>query len=125
MREQILEPGDLFRNLFMLLLDLPAFEGCEPAQLHIQNCLRLEFAQFKTLDQVRLGNIGILRFTDRFDHRVEIVKRDQIAIENMLRARPSPNQNSCADNDRLAMFNENLQRTFQRERARLAIHQSQ
>jgi hypothetical protein len=41
--QQILKLGNLFRHLLMLFLDFPAFESRQPAQLHIQNCLGLDF----------------------------------------------------------------------------------
>ena len=47
--QQIFKMSDLLCDLFVLFFDLPAFQGGQPAQLHIQNGLRLDFAQFEAL----------------------------------------------------------------------------
>ncbi len=93
----------------MLFLDLPALEGRQPAQLHIQNCLRLELAQFEALDQIFLGNIGILRFANCFDDGIQIVQRDQIPIEDVLAGAGFRQLKiRAADNDRLTVLDEDL-----------------
>src|SRR6185503_14528649 len=58
--QQILQIGYLLSDLLVFLFDLPALQGSQTAQLHIQNGLRLKLAQLEMLDQVCLGLIGIL-----------------------------------------------------------------
>ena len=78
MRQQVLQVGDLRLHLLVFLFDLLAFQGGQPAQLHIQDGLRLQLAQLEALHQVRLGDIGVLRLADGLDDRIEVVQRDQI-----------------------------------------------
>src|SRR5690349_1096821 len=110
----------------MLLFDLPALQGCQPTQLHVQNRLRLKLAQIEALDQVLLGDIRILRLTDRLDDCVQIRQGDQISIEDMLtgtgflqlKVRPP-------DNDILSVLDKELQSPFQRQRARFSVYQGE
>ena len=50
MGQQVFQVSDVLCHLLMLFFDLPAFEGCQPAQLHIQNSLGLDLAQLETAD---------------------------------------------------------------------------
>ena len=125
-RQQIFQAGDLLSDLFVLFLDLPALQSGQPAQLHIQNCLRLELAQFEALDQVFLGNVGILRFADGLDDRIQVGQRDQVPIQDVLAGAGFLQlEIRAADDDCLPVLDEDLQSPFQRQSARLAIHQRQ
>lgn len=124
--KQIFEVGNLLCDLFVFLFDLPAFERGKAAQLHVEDRLRLQIAQLESLHQVRFGNIGILRFTNGLDDRVEICQRDQVTVKDVLpRPRLCQLEVRTADDDRLTMLDEYLQRALQRKRPRLAVHKGE
>ena len=110
MGQQVFQMSDVLCHLLMLFFDLPALEGGQPAQLHIQNGLGLDLAQIEAADQVLLGHIGILRFTDRLDDGVKIIERDQVAVEDVLAgAGLGKLEVRTADDHHLAVLDEDLQ----------------
>ena len=126
MCKQVLERSDEIRNLLMLVFDLLAFKGSQPAELHIQDGLRLKLAELKAGHQIRLRLIGILRFTDGPDDRVEVREGDQVSVEDMLAgARLCQLKLGTPDDDCLAMFDEDLQRLLERQRAGFPIDKRQ
>ena len=127
MGKQVFEMGDLFCNLLMFFFDLPTFECGQPAQLHIQNGLRLELAQFEAMrpnlfwqHQHPADSRMVLMTASR------LCQRNQIAIQDVLASTGFGQfKIRTADDDHLAMLDENLQGTLERQRARFAIHQAQ
>ena len=65
-----------------LALDLLPREPGEPAETEVENRLRLDLRQPELLlELLALGSV--VRLADDADHRVEIVERDQIALEHV------------------------------------------
>ena len=58
-RQQVFEIGNLFEHFFMLVLDLLAFQGSQPAQLQVKDGLGLGVAQLELRHQALTRNIGI------------------------------------------------------------------
>ena len=59
MCQQVLVVGDALEQFLMLILDLLALQGGQPAQLHIQDGLSLDLGELEALHQAFLGHIGI------------------------------------------------------------------
>ncbi|MPM19418.1 hypothetical protein SDC9_65842 [bioreactor metagenome] len=82
--------------------------------MHIQNSLRLDFAQFEACDQILFGGFHILGFTDSADDLVQVIEGDEQTIQNV-----SPGLGfsqfifRTTGNDVLAMFDVDLQRPFE------------
>ena len=81
--KDILKLSDGDQQGFVFIFDLLALKRGKAAQLHVQNGLRLDVGEIEAGDQVRLGNFGILRFTDGLDHRIEVSNCDQQTVQNM------------------------------------------
>ncbi len=67
-------------DLGELVDDLLALEGGQPAQLHVEDRVRLELVDLEQLDQALAGVVDLGRAPDQRDHLVEHVERlDQAA----------------------------------------------
>ncbi len=72
MSQKILQKSDRLEHFLVFVLDLLAFQRGQPPELHIEDGLGLEIAEFEAAHQPFLGLIGVLGFADGLDHRVEI-----------------------------------------------------
>ena len=78
--QDVLEVGDLGLDLGQVVDDALAFQGGQPAQLHVQDRLGLDLVDVEQLDQALAGDVDGLRRADQRDHLVERVERlDQTA----------------------------------------------
>src|SRR5207253_3570493 len=78
-----LETLDLLQDLCIFLDEFVALQLREPLEPHLQNCIRLDFAQCKFPHQADAGYIGRLRPSDQGNHCIQVIERDLEALENM------------------------------------------
>ena len=83
MGQQIFEIGDLVEQLVILVLKLLTFERRQPAQLHIENRLRLDLGKLKVFHQIVARRLHILAAANRVDHLVENIERAQQPFDNV------------------------------------------
>lgn len=69
--EDVLEVGDLGLDLGEVVDDLLPLEGCEPAQLHVEDRLGLDVVDVEQLDQAGTRDVDGLRRPDQRDDLVE------------------------------------------------------
>ena len=67
-----LETLDLLQDLCIFLDEFVALQLREPLEPHLQNRIRLDFAQRKFSHQADTGFIGRLRPPDQGDHRIQV-----------------------------------------------------
>ena len=78
--QDVLEVGDLLLDLGQIVDDLLPFQGRQPAQLHVEDGLRLDLVDVEQLDQAGACDVDRLRGADQRDHLVERIERlDQAA----------------------------------------------
>ncbi len=78
-----LQFSDLRAQLGRLIDDLLALKRSEPAQLHVQDGDRLDLGQGEPLHQLPARGVRRLGVADEVDHLVEMVERDQQALEDV------------------------------------------
>src|SRR4029453_9829412 len=81
--EDGLQLGDLRLQLGVLLLELAALQGGQPAQLHVQDGGGLELGERVALHQLGPGGVGRLGVADQVDDLVEVGEGDQQALEDV------------------------------------------
>ena len=67
----------------MLAADLVGLERRQPLQAHVEDRLRLDLGELELVDQAGAGVVRIVGGADQRDHRVEVVERDQEALEDV------------------------------------------
>ncbi len=67
----------------MFLFDFLPFQRSQPAQLHIQDRLRLDFGQAEAGDQPFARGVGIRRLADGVDDLVQVRQRHQQPFQNV------------------------------------------
>ena len=78
--QDVFQFGDLGLDLGQIVDDALALQCSQPAQLHVQDRLRLDFVDVEQLDQALARVVDGLRRPDQRDHLVERVERlDQAA----------------------------------------------
>ena len=124
--QQILQPGDGRQQVVVFLVQLLPFQRGQPAQLHIQDGLRLDFSQVKLLHQVVARRFHILAAPDGFNDGVNGVQRFQQPLHNV-RPVPRPPQLvlRAPPDDLLPMRHKVRNQVFQRQFLRLPVHQRQ
>ena len=70
-------------QLGVLGADLVGLERGQAGEAHVEDRLRLDLGELELLDQARAGDVGVGRGADQLDHRVEVVERDQQALEDV------------------------------------------
>ena len=81
--QQRVEVLDARDELGLLLVELGAGEPREAAQRHVEDVVRLDLAELELLHQLRPGFLGVLRAADDRDDLVEVVERDQQALDDV------------------------------------------
>ena len=81
--EDLLVPGDLLAQLGELVLDLVALEAGEAAQAHLEDGVGLDLREPEALDEASLGLDVGLRPADDLDDLVDVVERDDVALEDV------------------------------------------
>ena len=78
--QDVFQVGDLGLDLGQVVDDALTLQGGQPAQLHVQDGLRLDLVDVEQLDQAGPGDVDGLRRPDQRDDLVERVERfDQTA----------------------------------------------
>ena len=67
----------------MLVLDLLTRQPGQASKTHVENRLRLDLAQRELLHQAGACRIGVGGSSDQRDDRVDVVERDEVALENV------------------------------------------
>ena len=117
---------DLAEQRVVLVLDLLAFQCGQPAQLHVEDGLRLFVAEAEAGDQLALGVVGAVGGADDADDLVQELERDAQALQNVRPLARHAQQVLRAAGDHLdAMIHVDLQRALEAEQARLAVDQRQ
>ena len=75
--------GDPLLLVAVLVLDALALERGQRAQAQLEDRERLKLGQLELLHQAGLRSFGVGGGADQCDHRVEVVERDQVALENV------------------------------------------
>ena len=75
--------GDLLLQICELALDLLALERGESRQPQVQNRLRLRLRELERRHQAVASLLDVLRRADERDDRVEVVERDEVALEDV------------------------------------------
>ena len=81
--EKRAELGDPLLEIGVLVLDSLALETGERAEAEIEDRLRLDLGELEALHERRPGVVGVLRSSDQRDDLVEVVERDEIALEDV------------------------------------------
>ena len=94
--QDVLVVGNLLHELLVLQPDLVGFEGCQAPQLHLQNRVRLQLAQGKRGHERGTGARRIGSGTDQPDHGVQIGKRKEQTLKNVVALFRFPQQETRA-----------------------------
>src|SRR5690606_14943917 len=81
--EDELEARDLFLQLAVLLVDLLALEAGEALQAHVEDGLRLYLGKPELAHEPVARFRPVLRGADQRDDGVEVVERDEVALEDV------------------------------------------
>src|SRR5574338_44426 len=81
--QQVLQLGDELDDAAVLVLDLLALEGGEPAELHLQDGVRLHLGQPEARDERLPRHLHVGRRADGGDHLVQVVEGDLEALEDV------------------------------------------
>ena len=82
-REDFLQPRDRLDRLLVLGFDLLALQRGQPAQRQVEDRLRLHLRQLELSHQAVARGLRVLRLANQLDHRVEVLQRDQQALQDM------------------------------------------
>src|SRR5215211_5966898 len=77
------ELADELRELGVLLADLVGLHGGEAGETHVEDRLRLFLGELELVYQAGAGGVRVGRGADQLDHRVEVVQRDEKALEDV------------------------------------------
>ncbi len=81
--EQGAELRDALLQIGVLVLDALALETREGAQTEVEDRLRLDLGELEALHQRRTRGIRVIRGPDERDDLVEVVERDEVALEHV------------------------------------------
>ena len=81
--EQHTKLRDPLLQVRVLVLDPLALEPGERAEPQVEDRLRLQLAQREALHETRPGLIGVVGRTDQLDDLVQVVERDEVALEDV------------------------------------------
>ena len=96
----------------------------QPAQLHVEDVVRLQLAELEGLGQADPGSRRVVGLADDRDHVVDVEDRDQQALDQVQSILGlGPLEQRLAQGDLEAVFEVDLQRLDQAERAGLAFDQ--
>src|SRR5581483_6844584 len=120
--EQVAELLDALLLVAVVLLDARALERSEGAQAQLEDRRRLAFAQIELLHQAVARGLRVGRAADQGNDRVEIVERDQVALEDVDLALETAQLVLAAARDDLALEVEVVREQLeQRQRLRHAV----
>jgi hypothetical protein len=123
--EQVAQLRDALLDVLELVLDSLALERGQRAQSQLEDRERLDLRQLEPLHQARLRGLGVRGASDERDHGVEVVERDQIALQDVSALLLLAQLVLCAPGDDLALEVEVVrQQLEQRQRPRDAVDES-
>ncbi len=106
----------------MLGLDPLALERGQRAEAEVEDRLCLDLGELEALHQTGARRVGVLGRADQRDHRVEVVERDQVALEDVRTLLGLPElELRAADDDRALELEVVAQELEQRQRLRHAV----
>ena len=116
------ELGDPLAQVGVLCLDPLPLERGQRAQAEVEDRLGLDLREVELLHQALARRVGVLGRADERDHLVEVVERDQVALEDV-RALLGLAQLElrAADDDRALELEVVAQELEQRQRLRHAV----
>ena len=122
--EQVAQLGDALLDVLELVLDALALERGEGAQAQLEDRDRLYLGELELGHQAGLRSVGVRGAADERDHRVEVVERDQVALQDVSALLLLAQFVLRAARDDLALEVEVVRQELeQRERARYAVHE--
>ena len=101
--EEHAELGDALLEVGVLVLDALALEAGERAEPQVEDRLRLELAEPEALHQPRPRLVGVVGRADELDDLVEVVERDEVALEDVRAGERLPQLELRAPRDDLAL----------------------
>jgi hypothetical protein len=118
-RAQLADP---LHQILVLVLDPLALQRGQRPQPEIEDRLRLDLRELELLDQPLACGIRVGRGADQRDHGVEVVERDQVALEDVRAGLGFPELVLRSAGDDLALEVEVVaEEVAQRERSRDAV----
>ena len=91
--EQLAQLADALDQVGVLAPDRVGLERGQLLQAQVEDRLGLDLGEPEALHQALAGGVAVARAADQLDHRVEVVERDQQALEEVRRA--SSVRSSC------------------------------
>ena len=79
--EQLAQLADALDHVGVLAPDRVGLERGQLLQAQLEDRLGLDLGQPEALDQAGARGVAVARAADQLDHRVEVVERDQQALE--------------------------------------------
>ena len=83
MRQNIFKISNCFQSFLVFGIDFFTFQSCQANKSHVQNGLSLLVREFILVHQAILGYFAALRISDDADDRIDMVKRNFQAFQNM------------------------------------------
>ena len=124
--EDVVVVGDLALQFLVLVQDLLAFEGCETAQLHGEDGVRLHIVHVKQVHEACACGIHGGGAADEGDHLVDHVEGLQVALQNVVAfLRFALEVAGAAFDDFELMIHPVLDERVEAERARHAVHEGE
>ncbi len=77
---QLLDPGE---NLPVFLFNLLAFQGCQPPELQVQDCLGLQLGELEALHQPGSGLVCIRSLADQINHFIQVLQGYAVPFQDM------------------------------------------
>ena len=122
--EQLAQLADPLDLVGVLALDRVRLERGQLRQAQLEDGLGLDVGEAEALDQARAGRVAVVRRADQLDHRVEVVERDEQALEAVdLRLERAELVLGAPDDDLALVLDVVVDDLAQRELARHVVHE--
>ncbi|GBD11880.1 hypothetical protein HRbin23_01560 [bacterium HR23] len=116
----------LLAQSLVFLLQFPAVQGCQTAQLHVQDGLGLRLGKAEALHQALAGGVGVGRLADDGDNLVQELEGDAQALQDVGTLSGLPQVVlGTAGNYLLAVLDVKGEEVLQAQETGLALHQGQ
>ena len=120
--EQLAQLADPLHLVGVLALDRVGLERGELREAQLEDRLGLDVGEAEALDQAGAGRLAVGRRADQVDHRVEVVERDEQALEAVdLRLERAELVLGAPDDDLALVLDVVLDDALQRELARHVV----
>ena len=122
--KDVFELLDQPKDFQILVFNLLALKCGKPGEAHVQDCLRLQFAELELRHQLFARNVNICGGADRLDHGIKVVQRNLQSFQDVRAlARLLQIKLGAASDDDAAVLNVVLQDGLQRQRLWLAVNE--